>query len=64
MKITKENREHMVDVYIGQTLDSMDLDSVLQLAREYLENNLKEYSDEQLETEIKEFYPEILEEAV
>lgn len=60
-KITDKNREGLIDSYIDQTLDSMDLNSVLQLAREYLENNLKEYSNEQLEKEIEEYYPDLLE---
>lgn len=61
IKVNDKNREGLIDSYIDQTLDSMDLNSVLQLAREYLENNLKEYSNEQLEKEISEYYPDLLE---
>lgn len=62
IKVNDKNREGLIDSYIDQTLDSMDLNSVLQLAREYLENNLKEYSNEQLEKEIEEYYPDLLQE--
>jgi len=61
IKVNDKNREGLIDSYIDQTLDSMDLNCVLQLAREYLENNLKEYSNEQLEKEIEEYYPDLLE---
>lgn len=60
-KITDKNREGLIDAYIDQTLDSMDLKSVLELAREYLQKNLQEYSNEQLENEINEYYPDLLE---
>ncbi len=62
MKITDNNRQQFLDTYIDQTLDSMDLNSVLQLAREYLEKNLSDYSNEQLQNEISEYFPDMLEE--
>lgn len=62
MKITDNNRQQFLDTYIDQTLDSMDLNSVLQLAREYLEKNLSDYSNEQLQNEISEYFPDLLEE--
>lgn len=62
MKITDDNRQQFIDTYIDQTLDSMDLNSVLQLAREYLEKNLSDYSNEQLQNEISEYFPDLLEE--
>lgn len=63
IKVNDKNRTGLIDAYIDQTLDSMDLNSVLQLAREYLELNLSKYSNAKLEKEIKEYYPDLLEDA-
>lgn len=60
-KVNDKNRECLIDSYINQTLDSMDLNAVLELAREYLELNLSKYSNAKLEQEIKEYCPDLLE---
>lgn len=60
MKITKENRDKILDDYVHRVLDQMDMGTVIELAFDLLRENKEQYSDEELETEIKEYYPDLL----
>jgi hypothetical protein len=61
MKVTDNNRAIITHSYIRAIVDSMDMDALIEIAMDTLENNLKEYTNEQLENEIGKAYPEILE---
>ena len=58
MDFTK--REELVQAYINQMIDSMDTKDLIRIVWEQLEENLKDYSDDELITEIREYHPEVL----
>ena len=67
MTETQDNiidRDELQKAYIDSILESMDIDALEQLAKDYLNDNYDEYTVDQLITEVKDYYPELLEESV
>ena len=60
--IKKMNRSELQDNMIQQTLDDMDLKTMMAVLYDYLDADYDKYSDEELITEVKEYYPHLLEE--
>lgn len=57
------NREQLVEDYIQQLIDGMDMKTMECLVYDTLKDNLADYTDEQLITEVEEYNPELLEDA-
>ncbi len=57
------NREQLVEDYIQQLIDGMDMKTMECLVYDTLKDNLATYNDEQLITEVEEYNPELLEDA-
>ena len=56
------NRSELQDNMIQQTLDDMDIKTMMAVLYDYLDADYDKYSNEELITEVKEYYPHILEE--
>jgi hypothetical protein len=56
------DRDELQKAYIDSILESMDIDALEQLAKDYLNDNYDEYTVDQLITEVEEYYPHLLEE--
>ena len=57
------NREQLVEDYIQQLIEGMDMKTMECLVYDTLKDNLADYTDEQLITEVEEYNPELLEDA-
>ena len=55
------NRSELQDNMIQQTLDDMDIKTMMAVLYDYMDADYDKYSDEELITEVKEYYPHILE---
>ena len=55
------DRDELQKAYIDSILESMDIDALEQLAKDYLNDNYDEYTVDQLITEVEDYYPELLE---
>lgn len=60
VKITDDNRQAIVESYIDQIIDSTDLKDLIIMVADFIENNLRDYTNEQLENEIVDYYPHLL----
>jgi len=60
VKITDDNRQAIVESYIDQIIDSTDLRDLIIMVADFIENNLRDYTNEQLENEIVDYYPHLL----
>jgi hypothetical protein len=60
VKITDDNRQAIVESYIDQIIDSTDLKDLIMMVADFIENNLRDYTNEQLENEIVDYYPHLL----
>ena len=58
---TNMNRSELQDNMIQQTLDDMDIKTMMTVLYDYLDADYDKYSDEELITEVKEYYPHLLE---
>ena len=64
MIMTQDNiidRDELQKAYIDSILESMDIEGLEQLAKDYLNDNYDEYTVDQLITEVEDYYPELLE---
>ena len=64
MIMTQDNiidRDELQKAYIDSILESMDVDALEQLAKDYLNDNYDEYTVDQLIAEAEEYYPDLLE---
>ena len=64
MTETQDNiidRDVLQKAYIDSILESMDIDALEQLAKDYHNDNYDEYTVDQLITEVEDYYPELLE---
>ena len=64
MTETQDNiidRDELQKAYIDSILESMDIDALEQLAKDYLNDNYDEYTVDQLITEVEDYYPHLLE---
>ena len=59
--LTDMNRSELQDNMIQQTLDDMDIKTMMSVLYDYLDADYDKYSDEELITEVKEYYPHLLE---
>lgn len=56
------NCEELIENYVQQILDGMDMKTMECFVYDTLKENLESYSDEELLAEITEYNPELLEE--
>ena len=56
------DRDELQENVINRIIDGMDVDSLCQLAYDYLNENYDKYTVDELITEAEEFYPDMLEE--
>ena len=59
--MTKLTRDQLINEYVQNTIDSMDLDDCLAVLHDYLTKTYETYSTEEIIEEVTEYYPEILE---
>ena len=59
--MNKEKRDLLVSDYVNDQLDGMDHKCLYNLAYQFLEQCLSDYSDEQLIAEINDTCPQLLE---
>lgn len=65
MKTTKvdyNNRAKLIQEYIDQIIDGMDLDDLTDMAKCYLADDIRLWSNSKLEKQIQKYYPDLLEE--
>ena len=55
------NRDELQADYVIRVLEDMDMDTVMELAHDYLHQHLDKLSMVELEAEVKDFYPDLLE---
>ena len=55
------NRSELQDNMIQQTLDDMDIKTMMSVLYDYLDADYDKYSDSELMEEVKEYYPHLLE---
>lgn len=59
--VTDKNREEILDKYSEYILDSMDFQSLWELAYDSIRNSKDLMENEALESEIIDYYPDLLE---
>lgn len=62
ISINNENRDRLTEALIDHIVDGMDMDTVIQFAKDQLMGYYEKRSDEELETEMTNFAPHLLEE--
>ena len=55
------DRDSLIENYVQQLIDGMDMKTMEQMVYDTLKDNLSSYSDEELITEVEEYDPELLE---
>ena len=55
------DRDQLVENYIQQIIEGMDIKSMERFVYDTLVENLTDYTDEELLTEVTNYYPELLE---
>lgn len=55
------DRDSLIENYVQQIIDGMDMKTMEQMVYDTLKDNLSSYSDEELITEVEEYNPELLE---
>jgi hypothetical protein len=58
--MTNINRQQLISDYVDRVLDDMSTKDLVRIVAEQLEENLKEYSDEELVSEVQDYYPDLL----
>ena len=64
MIMTQDNiidRDELQKAYIDSILESMDVDALEQLAKDYLNDNFDKYTVDEIIAEAEEYYPDLLE---
>ena len=56
------DRDSLIEDFANSVLDDMDLETLTQLAFDYLTADLAEQTDNQIVKEVNDYYPELLEE--
>jgi hypothetical protein len=59
-KMKNIDRDQLVENYIQQLIEGMDMKTMECLVYDTLKDNLADYTDEQLITEVTDYYPELL----
>ena len=65
MIMTQDNiidRDELQDAMIQQTLDDMDIKTMMSVLYDYLDADYDKYSVDELIAEVEEYYPHLLEE--
>lgn len=62
VRVDTNNRDQLMEKYIDTLVDSMDMDALIQIAKDGLYIQLTEYSNTELQDLISRIYPELLEE--
>jgi hypothetical protein len=62
-KMKNIDRDQLVENYIQQIIEGMDIKSMERFVYDTMLENLTDYTDEELLTEITDYYPELLENA-
>lgn len=62
VRVNTNNRDQLMEKYIDTLVDSMDMDALIQVAKDGLYVQLTEYSNTELQDLISRIYPELLEE--
>ena len=57
------DRDALQDAMIQQTLDDMDLKTMMSVLYDYLDADYDKYSVDELIAEVEEYYPHLLEES-
>ena len=55
------NRDELQDAMINQTLDDMDIKTMMAVLYDYLDADYDKYSVDELIAEVEEYYPHLLE---
>ena len=58
---TTFDRDSLIENYVQQIIDGMDMKTMERMVYDTLIDNLSSYSDEELITEVEEYNPELLE---
>ena len=64
MIMTQDNiidRDELQKAYIDSILESMDIEGLEQLAKDYLNDNFDKYTVDEIIAEVEEYYPDLLE---
>ena len=56
------DRDQLQDAMIQQTLDDMDIKTMMSVLYDYLDADYDKYSVDELIAEVEEYYPHLLEE--
>ena len=56
------DRDELQDAMIQQTLDDMDIKTMMSVLYDYLDADYDKYSVDELIAEVEEYYPHLLEE--
>lgn len=56
------DRESLIEDFANAVLDNMDLETLTQLAFDYLTSDLAEQTDNQIVKEVNEYYPHLISE--
>jgi hypothetical protein len=62
-KMKNIDRDQLVENYIQQIIEGMDIKSMERFVYDTMLENLTNYTDEELLTEVTDYYPELLENA-
>ena len=62
-KMKNIDRDQLVEDYIQQMIEGMDIKSMERFVYDTMLENLTDYTDEELLTEVTDYYPELLEDA-
>jgi len=62
-KMKNIDRDQLIEDYIQQIVEGMDIKSMERFVYDTLEENFTDYTDEELLTEVTAYYPELLENA-
>lgn len=56
------NRDELLNEYVGEVINGLDLDVIYTYAFEALRRDMAQLTDEELLKEVTEYYPHLLEE--
>lgn len=54
------NRDKLQSQLIHQTLDDMDMKTIMSVLYDFMDDSYSKYSDDEITEEITEYYPELL----
>ena len=56
------NRDKLQSQLIHQTLDDMDMKTIMSVLYDFMDDSYSKYSDDEITEEVTEYYPELLDE--